>query len=103
MSRSQYKKELGQGLLNYINDKISLGDLEDRLKGGLPPDELKSGGSLAQVWHAIYQFETDVISSDPLYSKAVAARLTQIAQSLIDDDNQLEVRLDSYFNDPIGG
>lgn len=95
----EYKIHLGTELNNFLEGSISFKELENRISGD-DAELAKEDEIVKFVWHAIYQYETDLDVDDVSYSAAVRNRMRQISSALIENDPSIETRIDNYFNSP---
>jgi hypothetical protein len=95
----QYKILLGNEIGNFLEGIISFDDLQDRISApGL--SEIEQNEIIKQVWHALYQYETDMNTCDVEYASRIRNRFKQIASALKNNDPELDSYIKNYFNSP---
>lgn len=95
----KYKAYLGGEIARYLDGEISLSQLEDRVvEAGHAT--FQQDDDIRHVWHALYQYETDIDVDDRDYANSVTSRMRQISNALRQGDAQLTEHIDRYFNSP---
>lgn len=97
----KYKILLGCEIKNFLDGAISFEELENRISKDDLHNNIKNDEIIKLIWHAIYQYETDININDLAYAQSVINKMRDISSSLINSDPNLSKHLDDYFNNPM--
>lgn len=100
MTTGFYFRNLGFELERYVLDEITIDQLADVMSkidfnGGEAAEKERN-----LLWHAIYQYETDIMSADRIYVNGIRSSMAEIIVRLKNNGENLERALDRYFNHP---